>query len=122
MAGELARARCVVCGPDSPRVTLDEERRFSTEVPEWQVIEEDGERRLQRAFTFPDFALALAFTDRIGAIAEQEQHHPALMTEWGKVTATWWTHSIGGLHKNDFIMAAKTDEVWKQSQPSRASA
>ncbi|TAK76865.1 MAG: 4a-hydroxytetrahydrobiopterin dehydratase [Dehalococcoidia bacterium] len=121
MAGELATARCEACGPGSPQVTPDEQRRFAAEIPEWQVFEEDGERRLRRVFTFPDFARALAFTDRIGAIAEQEGHHPALLTEWGKVAVTWWTHSIGGLHKNDFIMAAKTDAVWKQ-EPARTPA
>jgi len=68
-------------------------------------------RRLERVFTFPDFAAALAFTNRVGATAEAEDHHPALLTEWGRVTVTWWTHSIKGLHRNDFIMAARTDAL-----------
>ena len=67
--------------------------------------------RLERVFHFPSFADALAFTNRVGALAEEEGHHPALLTEWGRVTVTWWTHKIRGLHRNDFIMAAKTDAL-----------
>ncbi len=81
------------------------------EIPEWRVVERDGIRRLERVFTFPDFKAALAFTNRVGAAAESEGHHPALLTEWGRVTVTWWTHAIGGLHRNDFIMAARTDAL-----------
>ena len=71
---------------------------------------------LERLFHFPSFADALAFTNRVGAIAEDEGHHPALLTEWGQVTVTWWTHKIRGLHRNDFIMAAKTE--WRR-RPTR---
>jgi 4a-hydroxytetrahydrobiopterin dehydratase len=85
---------------------------FQPQVPEWQIIERDGVKQLERVFQFSDFVQALAFTNRVGAIAEAEGHHPALLTEWGKVTVTWWTHTIKGLHRNDFIMAAKTDEVY----------
>jgi 4a-hydroxytetrahydrobiopterin dehydratase len=81
------------------------------QVPEWAVVEREGIPRLERVFEFPDFAQALAFTNRVGEIAEDEGHHPALLTEWGRVTVTWWTHKIRGLHRNDFVMAARTDEV-----------
>ena len=64
---------------------------------------------MERTFKFKDFAEALSFTNKIGRIAEEEAHHPLILTEWGKVTVTWWTHKIKGLHHNDFIMAAKTD-------------
>ena len=111
MPEQLTAMRCEACGPGSPQVTEDEEREFRPQVPGWEIIEEEGERRLRRAFEFPDFARALAFTNRVGALAEEEDHHPALLTEYGKVTVSWWTHSIGGLHRNDFIMAAKTDEL-----------
>jgi len=80
-------------------------------VPGWKVVEREGIKRLERVFGFRNFAEALAFTDRVGEQAEEEGHHPALLTEWGRVTVTWWTHKIGGLHRNDFIMAAKTDEL-----------
>ena len=80
-------------------------------IPEWNLIEVDGIKRLTRTFRFNDFREALAFTNEVGAIAEEEGHHPALLTEWGSVTVTWWTHKIRGLHVNDFIMAAKTDAL-----------
>ena len=84
------------------------------EVPDWTVVEKDGIPRLERQFKLKNFAQALEFTNRVGAIAEAEDHHPALLTEWGQVTVTWWTHKIKGLHRNDFIMAAKTDELYRQ--------
>ena len=82
------------------------------------MIERDGIRRLERVFRLKDFAQALAFTNKVGAIAEAEGHHPALLTQWGSVTVTWWTHKIRGLHRNDFIMAAKTDRLAPDSLPN----
>ena len=84
------------------------------EVPDWTVVEKDGIPRLERQFKLKNFAQALEFTNRVGEIAEAEDHHPALLTEWGRVTVTWWTHKIKGLHRNDFIMAAKTDDLYRQ--------
>ena len=81
------------------------------QVSDWELVELDGIKRLRRAFPFDDFAQALAFTGAVGELAESEGHHPALLTEWGRTTVTWWTHKIRGLHRNDFIMAAKTDEL-----------
>lgn len=108
----LKQERCVACHADSPRVTEQEKQELFPQIPDWRIIERDGEPRLERVFKFKDFSQALAFTNRIGALAEQEDHHPALLTEYGKVTVTWWTHAIHGLHRNDFIMAAKTDETY----------
>ncbi len=71
--------------------------------------EGDGIKRLERAFRFKNFAEAVAFTNRVAKTAEEEGHHPAILTEWGKVIVTWWTHKIRGLHQNDFIVAAKTE-------------
>jgi 4a-hydroxytetrahydrobiopterin dehydratase len=85
-----------------------------SEVPGWEVTEIENQKRLQRTFKFKDFAHALDFTNRIGQIAEAEGHHPLMVTEWGKVTVAWWTHAIGGLHRNDFIMAAKTNQIYAQ--------
>ena len=81
------------------------------QIQDWELVEIDGIMRLRRVFPFDDFAQALAFTDAVGALAEEEGHHPALLTEWGRVTVSWWTHKIKGLHRNDFVMAAKTDEL-----------
>jgi 4a-hydroxytetrahydrobiopterin dehydratase len=101
--------QCVACRRDAPQATAAEIAGYLPQIPAWQIVEQDGIPRLTRVFTFPDFASALAFTNRVGALAEQEGHHPALLTEWGRVTVTWWTHKIRGLHRNDFIAAAKTD-------------
>lgn len=110
---DLAQMKCVACRPDSPRATEQETQEWLPQIPEWRVIERDGEPQLTRTFKFKNFAEALAFTNRVGELAEQQDHHPALLTEWGKVTVRWWTHKIKGLHRNDFIMAAKTDQLYK---------
>jgi len=72
--------------------------------------------RLRRIFKFKNFVEALNFTNKVGEIAETEGHHPMLITEWGRVTVVWWTHAIRGLHKNDFIMAAKTNDLYEARQ------
>ena len=78
----------------------------------WQVKEVDGVKRLERVFKLKNFVDAIDFTNKIGVIAEEQGHHPLIITEWGRVTVQWWTHKIKGLHRNDFIMAAKTDELF----------
>ncbi|TDO16691.1 MULTISPECIES: 4a-hydroxytetrahydrobiopterin dehydratase [Halomonas] len=110
---QLSAQQCEACSVDAPRVTEDDIAEYRKEVPEWQIIERDGIMQLERTFTFKDFVQALDFTQRVGDIAEQADHHPAILTEYGKVTVTWWSHKIKGLHKNDFILAARTDEVAK---------
>lgn len=107
----LTEMKCVACRRGAPTVTDEEMEALRPQVPEWEVVERDGIKRLERVFTFSDFASALDFTNKVGAIAEEEGHHPALLTEWGKVTVTWWTHKIRGLHHNDFIMAAQTQSL-----------
>jgi 4a-hydroxytetrahydrobiopterin dehydratase len=90
-------------------VTAAEIGTLMSELPEWSVVERDGVARLERVFPFANFVEALAFTNDVGALAEEAGHHPAITTEWGRVTVGWWTHAIAGLHRNDFVMAAKTD-------------
>ena len=107
----LSEMKCTACRGDEPALTHAEMAELRPQVPGWQVAQREGIERLERVFRFRNFAQALAFTNRVGEQAEEEGHHPALLTEWGKVTVTWWTHSIGGLHRNDFIMAARTDEL-----------
>ena len=92
-------------------VTDEEVRELKPQMPEWAMIEEDGIPRLDRLFKFKNFAQALAFTAAVGDMAEAEGHHPRIVTEWGRVRVTWWTHKIRNLHRNDFIMAAKTDRA-----------
>jgi 4a-hydroxytetrahydrobiopterin dehydratase len=110
----LSVERCVACRADAPRLTDSEIAALRPEVPEWTVVEHEGIPRLERTFRLRDFAAALALTDRIGAVAEAEGHHPALLTEWGRVTVGWWSHKIRGLHRNDFVMAAKTDQLARE--------
>jgi 4a-hydroxytetrahydrobiopterin dehydratase len=108
----LTQERCVACRRDAPRVTEAEIAELHPQVPEWQLVHVNEVPRLERSFSFANFAEALAFTNRVGALAEDEGHHPMLVTEWGRVKVAWWTHKIRGLHRNDFIMAAKTDALF----------
>ena len=108
----LIGMKCVACRKGEPTVTDAEIADLHPQVPEWQVVEREGIKRLERVFKFDNFTQALALTNKVGEIAEAEGHHPVLTTEWGRVTVAWWTHKIRGLHRNDFIMAAKTDEQY----------
>jgi 4a-hydroxytetrahydrobiopterin dehydratase len=108
---DLASQHCVACASDSPSLDGKEIDEFRRQIPGWTVVEREGIKRVERVFKFPDFIQALAFTNRVGDLAEAEGHHPALLTEWGRVTVTWWTHAIRGLHRNDFVMAARTDRL-----------
>ena len=105
---------CEACRADAPEVSEQEKESLFPQIPEWIQVEEDGVEKLQRHFSFRNFEHALAFTNQVGQLAEREGHHPAILTEYGKVTVTWWTHKIGGLHRNDFICAAKTDALLDQ--------
>lgn len=109
MTAILAEQKCVACRADAPRATSAEQAAHMQQLPDWQVLERASVPQLERMFKFANFAQSLEFTNRVGALAEEYGHHPALLTEWGRVTVRWWTHKIGGLHNNDFVMAAKTD-------------
>lgn len=108
---ELSQQSCEACRADAPLISDEDLRALMPKIPDWSVIVVDEVMRLNREFQFKNFAQAMAFSNRVGDIAEAEGHHPAILTEWGKVTVTWWSHKIRGLHKNDLIMAARTDEV-----------
>lgn len=107
----LTGEKCTACRRDSPLVTEAEVVELKPQIPQWAMVEREGIQRLERVFRFTNFAQALSFTDSVGALAEQEGHHPAILTEWGRVTVTLWTHKIRGLHRNDFIIAAKVDSL-----------
>jgi 4a-hydroxytetrahydrobiopterin dehydratase len=108
---ELNLEKCEACRSDAPKVDGDELRALMREIPDWSVESRDGVMQLEKRFEFPDFSQALAFTNEVGNLAESEGHHPKLITEWGSVLVTWWSHKIKGLHRNDFIMAARTDQL-----------
>ena len=109
----LQAEKCVACRVGAPTMTAAEIADVMPQIPDWKVVERDGIPQLERFYAFRNFTQALAFTNKVGALAEEQQHHPALLTEWVGVTVSWWTHKIKGLHRNDFIMAAKTDALYK---------
>jgi 4a-hydroxytetrahydrobiopterin dehydratase len=109
---ELCDLQCVPCRGDVPAVTEQEMQTLLPSISDWRVEVHDNMERLERRFRFKDFAMALAFTNGVGKMAEEEDHHPELTTGWGYVSVRWWTHKIGGLHQNDFIMAARTDKLY----------
>ncbi len=109
---ELIGQTCEACRRGAPPATEAEITEYRVQIPEWQIVERDGIPRLERVFQFGNFVAAMAFTNRVGELAEEQGHHPALLTEWGRVTVTWWTHKIRDLHVNDFVMAAKTDHAF----------
>ena len=108
---ELRQARCIPCSGKPSPLTDAEQQELLKQLPAWQIIEIEGVARLQRVFHFGNFAQALAFANGIGELAEAADHHPALLTEWGRVTVRWWTHKIRDLHRNDLILAARTDAL-----------
>lgn len=99
--------------PDEGAIALGEREaeQYLAQLDGWKIALKQGVHQLQKAYTFDDYVQAITFTNRTGELAEAHQHHPAILTEWGKVTVYWWTHSLKGLHLNDFIMAAKTDAL-----------
>ena len=108
----LAGERCAVCHPGTPAVTGAERAALGAQIPAWQVREVGGVPRLTREFRFGTYAAVLAFVARVGALAEQEDHHPSLLVEWGRVRVAWWTHAIRNLSRNDYILAARTDGIY----------
>lgn len=107
----LTQLRCEVCHKGAPALDYDQQQTLLAQLDEWRIEVREGIPQLEKSFKFDNFLSAWSFANRIAEIAEDEGHHPAILLEWGKVTVTWWSHSIKGLHKNDFICAAKCDEV-----------
>jgi 4a-hydroxytetrahydrobiopterin dehydratase len=105
---DLAAKTCVPCRGGVPPLKGDELEALAKQVPQWQVV---NEHHLTRNFTFPDFRQALDFVNRVGAIAEEQGHHPNILLTWGRAEITIWTHKIDGLTESDFILAAKIDQL-----------
>jgi 4a-hydroxytetrahydrobiopterin dehydratase len=106
---KLDSLHCEACRAGAPLVTQEELQKFMPQIPEWHLETRNNILQLERSFIFDNFFDAMAFSQKIADLSEAESHHPAILTEWGKVTVTWWTHKINGLHRNDLICAAKTD-------------
>jgi len=111
---ELSQQSCEACRAGASKISDTDLKTLMPKIPDWSIIVVDDIMRLNRDFSFKNFQQAMAFSNRVGDIAEQEGHHPEILTEWGKVGVTWWSHKIRGLHKNDLIMAARTDEVFQE--------
>ena len=105
----LASKHCVPCRGGTPPLKGEELEKFRRQLPDWRVVDE---HHLEKSFTFPNFKTALEFVNRIGAVAEEEGHHPDLGLGWGNVKVTTYTHKIGGLSESDFILAAKVDQLF----------
>jgi len=110
---ELAQGACVPCRGGVPTLTREEIESLKPEVSQWQVVDKDGVLRLRREFKLKNFREALDFGTKVGELAEREGHHPDLHIAWGKVVVETWTHKLKGLHRNDFILAAKTDRIYE---------
>jgi 4a-hydroxytetrahydrobiopterin dehydratase len=92
-------------------VTPEEAETLLREIPDWEIVEVKGTKRLRRVYGFDTWMEGVRFATHVGEAADEVDHHPTISITWGKVTVTWWTHAIGGLHRNDFIMAARSDEI-----------
>lgn len=110
---ELAKKHCVPCRGGVPPLAGEELRKLSAQLPDWKVV--DG-HHITKTFIFPDFQTALDFVNRVGAVAEEEGHHPDLTLTWGRVDVKTYTHKIDGLTESDFILAAKVDEKYFQKK------
>lgn len=104
----LSKESCIPCRAGLPLGSA-EIGSLWRELPGWGIASRNGVKRLEKCFAFPDFTKALAFTVQVGRMADKQDHHPEILLEWGKATVSWWTHKVRGLHRNDFICAAKTD-------------
>lgn len=107
----LSEETCQNCSKANSPLSEHEQISYLKRIDQWDIISIKGVQQLTKIFSFKNFADAIAFTNAVGELAEAENHHPTLVTEWGSVRVTWWTHSIGGLHANDFILAARSDEI-----------
>jgi len=111
MSRTLFEKHCQPCTIGTRAMLPEDANKMLATIPRWKKVSVDGMDQIRREFHFRDFKEAAAFTQKIGLVAEREDHHPSVLLEWGKVTVSWWTHKANGLHENDFIMAAKTDLI-----------
>lgn len=111
-AQDLTEMKCEACHIGAPTLDDSEIAELMPQVPEWEKVEVKDVPRLRRTLRFDGWQPAVDFVNKVAEAAEENDHHPQIRLEWGKVQVNWWTHKIKGLHKNDFIMAAKTDALF----------
>ena len=116
MSKELSQSACEACNADASVLNEKEIEDLLPQIPSWNVFEQEGIKRLICSFAFLSYEDSLKFTNQVAKLAEEEDHHPEIVLEWGRVTVTWWSHKIKGLHNNDFICASKTDLLFKELQ------
>jgi 4a-hydroxytetrahydrobiopterin dehydratase len=119
-AHELTAKTCIPCRGGVPPLTEEKARDYAAGTPAWALLEKGA--RLVRRFEFRDFRAAMEFVNRVADLAEEEGHHPDIAIHWNKVELTLWTHKIGGLHENDFILAAKIDRLLEEPSGSGVTA
>ncbi|SDH15402.1 4a-hydroxytetrahydrobiopterin dehydratase [Vibrio xiamenensis] len=107
----LEQLTCEACSKGAEALNTQQQQRLLAELRDWQICVREGIPQLEKVFVFKNFKLAWAFADQVAHLAEAQFHHPSILLEWGKVTVTWWSHSLKGLHRNDFICAAKCDAL-----------
>lgn len=109
----LKNRSCEACRPDAPKATPEEIETYSKAIPQWQIIQEDGLDKLMRCYPTQKYAETLKLINAIAELSEKEGHHPVMLFEFRQCTVYWWSHKMKGLHVNDFICAAKCDEVFE---------
>lgn len=107
---DLSSQSCEACQIDAPKVPQNQIQILLSEINDWVLIEKPI-NKIQKVFTFKSYKDSVDFSNKVASLADDEDHHPQIVLEWGKVTVIWWSHKIEGLHKNDFICAAKTDKL-----------
>jgi 4a-hydroxytetrahydrobiopterin dehydratase len=107
---DLSSQSCEACQIDAPKVPQDQIQILLSEINGWVLIGEPI-NKIQKIFSFKSYKDSVDFSNKVASLADDEDHHPQIVLEWGKVTVIWWSHKIEGLHKNDFICAAKTDKL-----------
>ena len=113
---ELSKSSCEACRADAPKLTEGEIKDLLPQLSSWNINDDEGFKRLVCSYAFLSYEDSVAFANNVAQLAEQEDHHPEIVLEWGKETVSWWSHKIKGLHMNDFICASKTDLIFKESQ------
>ena len=115
---DLVTSSCEACRADDPVLENKEIQELLSQIPSWRVFEEDDTKKIICSFIFLNYDDSRNFLNQVADLAVEEDHHPEIILEWGKVTVTWWSHKIKGLHNNDFICASKTDALFENLHKS----